>query len=183
MILTRKGLKVLEFNARFGDPETQVLLPRLKSDLFPILYHAAAGSLSSLAPPVWLSEAAVCVVMASGGYPGKYEKNKRISGLEKAKEVEQTFVFHAGTALEETVLLLREAGFKLTAWDLSLESAVKSLQPHRASQIRRRSYGRYRLPGTAPGLIVNIILLLKRPGGVSILLNSPRLAFSCRLFV
>ena len=126
LILTRKGLKVLEFNARFGDPETQVLLPRLKSDLFPILYHAAAGSLSSLAPPVWLSEAAVCVVMASGGYPGKYEKNKRISGLEKAKEVEQTFVFHAGTALEDDCIVTAGGRvLNLTAWDLSLESAVK----------------------------------------------------------
>ncbi len=126
LILTSKGLKVLEFNARFGDPETQVLLPRLQSDLFPILYHAATGNLSSLAPPVWYNDAAVCVVMASGGYPGKYEKNKKISGLEKAGEVENTFVFHAGTALEDDRIVTAGGRvLNLTAWDLSLADAVK----------------------------------------------------------
>lgn len=126
LILTSRGIKVLEFNARFGDPETQVILPRLKSDLFPILYGAAKGDLSPLAPPVWHSGAAVCVVMASGGYPGKYEKNKVIYGLEKTKEIEKCFVFHAGTAFQnDRIVTSGGRVLNLTAWDLSLESAVK----------------------------------------------------------
>ncbi len=125
LILTAGGLKVLEFNARFGDPETQVLLPRLKSDLFPILYGAARGNLSTLAPPEWSADAAVSVVMASAGYPGKYEKNKVISGLEKAGEVDNTFVFHAGTALQDGRAVTSGGRvLNLTAWDRSLESAV-----------------------------------------------------------
>ena len=101
-----------------------MLLPRLKSDLFPILYHAAAGSLSSPRRSGSARRRSGCYGIR--GYPGKYEKNKRISGLEKAKEVEQTFVFHAGTALEDDCIVTAGGRvLNLTAWDLSLESAVK----------------------------------------------------------
>ena len=126
LILTPGGFKVLEFNARFGDPETQVQLPRLESDLFPILYHAAAGTLHELPQPAWRQDAAICVVLASGGYPGKYKTNKKITGLEEAKEVEQTIVFHAGTALvDKEIVTSGGRVLNLTAWDRSLESAQK----------------------------------------------------------
>ena len=92
--------KVLEFNARLGDPETQPLLMRMKSDLVPVLMATIEGRLSS--QQVEGDERpTVCVVMTSGGYPGSYEKGKVILGLEEAARVPGTFVFHAGTALKE----------------------------------------------------------------------------------
>jgi phosphoribosylamine--glycine ligase len=92
--------KVLEFNARFGDPETQPLLMRMKSDLVPVLEATLEGRLSRLEVQ-WDERPSVCVVMASGGYPGSYEKGKVISGLEEAAQVDDAFVFHAGTAFQE----------------------------------------------------------------------------------
>jgi phosphoribosylamine--glycine ligase len=102
LMLTPDGLKVLEYNCRFGDPETQVLLPRLKSDLVPLLLACAGASkLESRALPdipcEATSQSAVCVVMASEGYPGAYEKGRVITGLEEAAQTGAT-VFHAGTA-------------------------------------------------------------------------------------
>ncbi|MFH1757919.1 MAG: phosphoribosylamine--glycine ligase [Pseudomonadota bacterium] len=92
--------KVLEFNARFGDPEAQPLLMRMKSDLVPVLEATIDGNLSNLKVE-WEEGATVCVVMASQGYPGSYEKGKVISGLEKVARIPQAFVFHAGTTLKE----------------------------------------------------------------------------------
>jgi phosphoribosylamine--glycine ligase len=92
--------KVLEFNARFGDPEAQPLLMRLKSDLVPILEATIDGKLSHQKMDLE-DRSSVCVVMASGGYPGSYEKGKIISGLQEAASVRDAFVFHAGTALKE----------------------------------------------------------------------------------
>jgi phosphoribosylamine--glycine ligase len=92
--------KVLEFNARFGDPETQPLLMQMKSDLVPVLEATIEGRLSKVKVQ-WDERASVCVVMASGGYPGPYEKGKAISGLEEAAQVPDAFVFHAGTAFKE----------------------------------------------------------------------------------
>jgi phosphoribosylamine--glycine ligase len=89
--------RVLEFNTRFGDPETQPLLVRMKSDLFPVLEATTAGTLREIKIE-WDARPAVCVVMASSGYPGTYEKGKLISGLEAAEQVKEAFVFHAGTA-------------------------------------------------------------------------------------
>ncbi len=91
--------KVLEFNARFGDPETQPLLMRMKSDLVPVLEATIEGRLSKLKVQ-WDERPSVCVVMASGGYPGSYERGKVISGLEEAAQVPDAFVFHAGTAFQ-----------------------------------------------------------------------------------
>ncbi len=91
---------VLEFNARFGDPEAQPLITRMKSDLVPALLATIEGRLSST-PIEWDDRASVCVVMASGGYPGSYEKGKVIAGLEEAARLPDTFVFHAGTAFRE----------------------------------------------------------------------------------
>jgi phosphoribosylamine---glycine ligase len=89
-------LKVLEFNARFGDPETQPLLARLKSDIVPVLLACAKGDLSGIELE-WHDKAAVCVVMAAGGYPGAYEKGLPIDGLVAAAAIDGVTVFHAGT--------------------------------------------------------------------------------------
>ncbi|ABA89470.1 phosphoribosylamine--glycine ligase [Syntrophotalea carbinolica DSM 2380] len=93
-------LKVLEFNARFGDPETQPLLARLKSDIVPVLLACARGDLSGVELE-WHDKAAVCVVMASGGYPGDYAKGHAIDGLDAAAGIEDLVVFHAGTTLQD----------------------------------------------------------------------------------
>ena len=100
VMLTKAGPKVLEFNARFGDPETQVYLPRLKNDLVELLVASADGTLGKTELK-WKPEAAVCVVMASGGYPGSYAKGRIISGLDAANALPHTKVFHAGTALKD----------------------------------------------------------------------------------
>jgi len=90
-------IKTLEFNARFGDPECQPLLMRMKSDIVPILLATARGDINSINLE-WHDKAAVCVVMAAGGYPGDYRKGDLITGLDKAAAMEDLFVFHAGTA-------------------------------------------------------------------------------------
>jgi phosphoribosylamine--glycine ligase len=92
--------KVLEFNARFGDPETQPVLMRMKGDIVPILEACMKGNLSQSVIE-WDKRASVCVVMASGGYPGDYEKGKVIKGLEEVSRMKDVFVFHAGTALKD----------------------------------------------------------------------------------
>ena len=91
--------KVLEFNARFGDPENQAVIPRLKSDIVPVMQACIDGTLDKVQLE-WTDGPAVCVVIASGGYPGEYEKGKVISGLEAAGAMENVIVFHAGTARE-----------------------------------------------------------------------------------
>ena len=97
LMITDAGPKVLEFNCRFGDPEAQVLLPRLKSDLVPLLIACIDGTLEQHADVQWHDEAAACVVMASGGYPDPYETGEVITGLEDAAAIEGVTVFHAGT--------------------------------------------------------------------------------------
>jgi phosphoribosylamine--glycine ligase len=96
LIITSKGPRVLEFNCRFGDPETQALLPRMKSDLLPLLEATIDGRIDQCAIE-WDTRAAVTVVLASGGYPGKYETGKTISGLEDAARLQDVQIFHAGT--------------------------------------------------------------------------------------
>ena len=95
LMLTAEGPKVLEFNCRWGDPETQVLVRRLSSDLMPLLEATADGTLSEVSSE-WDARSAVCVILASGGYPGSYEKGQVISGLDAAGELEGVKVFHAG---------------------------------------------------------------------------------------
>jgi phosphoribosylamine--glycine ligase len=103
VILTESGPELLEYNCRFGDPETQVVLPRLQGDFAAALLTASEGRLSDV-DLTWRDEACVCVVMASGGYPGAYEKGKPVRGVEAAEEVEGVTVFHAGTAMCDGVL-------------------------------------------------------------------------------
>ncbi|HEY3931291.1 MAG TPA: phosphoribosylamine--glycine ligase [Verrucomicrobiae bacterium] len=97
IMLTKSGAKVLEFNARFGDPETQVYLTRLENDLVELLDASVSSTLDKIELK-WKSAASVCVVMASGGYPGNYEKEKPIRGLGDAAKLPGVKVFHAGTA-------------------------------------------------------------------------------------
>lgn len=99
LMLTKSGPKVLEFNARFGDPETQVYLTRLENDLVELLDASVSGTLAQMEMK-WSPQASVCVVMASGGYPGSYAKGKPILGLTEASKLPNTTVFHAGTALK-----------------------------------------------------------------------------------
>lgn len=100
LMLTPKGMKVIEYNARFGDPETQVVLPRLKSDLMEIFEACAEGTLDKVNVE-WEDNGTACVVLASGGYPESYTKGYEITGLEEAKKAENIVVFHAGTALKD----------------------------------------------------------------------------------
>ena len=96
LMIKGDSVKVVEFNCRFGDPETQVVLPLLDSDLVQIMLACATGTLDA-SMVKWKNQATVCVVMASGGYPGSYENGKVITGLKEAGALENVVVFHAGT--------------------------------------------------------------------------------------
>ena len=100
LMMTQGGPRVLEYNVRFGDPETQPILMRLKSDLLDIMLAVCDGKLSTVNLE-WDPRPAVCVVMSSGGYPGDYEKGKVIEGLDEAGKMKDVFVFHAGTAARD----------------------------------------------------------------------------------
>jgi phosphoribosylamine--glycine ligase len=97
-------VKVLEFNARFGDPETQPVMARLDTDLIEIIDAILAGKLAKIEIK-WKPESAVCVIMASGGYPGKYEKGKEIKGLENAAGHKNVMVFHSGTSMKNSKIV------------------------------------------------------------------------------
>ncbi|HEU5353303.1 MAG TPA: phosphoribosylamine--glycine ligase [Actinocrinis sp.] len=98
LALTKRGLRVIEFNARFGDPETQVVLPLLKSPLAQLLHHAATGTLSEVEPLQWHDGAAVTVVLAASGYPGAPRGGDRITGIDAAEATGAVTVYQAGTA-------------------------------------------------------------------------------------
>lgn len=100
LMLTQHGLYVLEFNCRFGDPETEVLLPLLQTDLFDIMQACCAGRLADLSVQ-WAPQTAVTVVAASRGYPGSYAKGLPITGLPQAAQQPGVTVFHAGTRASE----------------------------------------------------------------------------------
>jgi phosphoribosylamine--glycine ligase len=104
LMVTPDGPRVLEFNCRFGDPETQVILPRLKSDLLELLEATIDGTLEGRTIE-WDERAAVTVVLASGGYPDKYETGKPIRGLEAAAEATDVYIFHAGTQKKDGVVV------------------------------------------------------------------------------
>ena len=136
LMLTNQGPKVLEYNARFGDPECQPLMMRLQSDLFEILDAAVDGRLEEIAPPTWSSDAAVCVVMAADGYPGSYARGRPIRGLDEAAAVPGVEVFHAGTATLDgqvvtdggRVLGVTARGASLAAAKLQAYTAVKAIR-------------------------------------------------------
>ena len=125
LMMTEKGVKVIEYNARFGDPETQVVLPRLKTDLVEIMEAVIDERLHELNIE-WEDNAAVCVVMASGGYPVKYQSGYEITGLDKVAEHNDLTVFHAGTKLDGDKLVT--AGGRvlgITAVGANLDAAIK----------------------------------------------------------
>ncbi|GAB4240956.1 MAG: phosphoribosylamine--glycine ligase [Acidobacteriota bacterium] len=125
LMLTAEGPKVLEYNVRFGDPEAQAVLPRLDSDLGEILAAVAEGNLAGVEPR-WKPGAAVCVVLASRGYPGAYQTGREITGIEAAEADPQTVVFHAGTRREDGRLVT--AGGRVlgvTSWDGDLPAAIR----------------------------------------------------------
>jgi phosphoribosylamine--glycine ligase len=122
VMLTKSGPKILEFNARFGDPETQVYLTRLENDLVELLDASVNGTLSHQTLK-WSSDASVCVVMASGGYPGNYPKGKVITGLEAANTLPNTKVFHAGTVLKDGQIVTNGGRvLGVTAWGKDLKT-------------------------------------------------------------
>jgi phosphoribosylamine--glycine ligase len=136
LMVTNQGIKVLEYNVRFGDPECQPLLVRLNSDLLDLLEATADGRLDEISPPQWDPRPAVCVVMASEGYPGKYERGQPIRGLEEAAKLPDVKVFHAGTATSNggvvtdggRVLGVTALGNSISAAKLQAYTAVKCIR-------------------------------------------------------
>ena len=110
LMMTKQGPKVLEYNVRFGDPECQPLLMRLKTDLVDIFEALIDGKLDQIVPLEWDARSAVCVVMASKGYPGEYEKGFPIQGLKDAANVPNSKVFHAGTAFNDSGEIVNNGG-------------------------------------------------------------------------
>ncbi len=109
IMVTNDGPKVLEFNVRFGDPEAQAILPRFKGDFYELMYSAATSGINRQMVN-WSSQQCVCVVLASKGYPGSYEKGKVIKGLEKFNQSSDVIVFHAGTSCDERGRIVTSGG-------------------------------------------------------------------------
>lgn len=136
LMLTNQGPKVLEFNVRFGDPECQPLLMRLKTDLVDVIEAAIDGRLDEIGPLEWDPRPALCVVMASEGYPGRYERGHEIRGLDAAATLNDVQVFHAGTTLRDNkvvtsggrVLGVTAIGESLSTAKLNAYSAVKKIR-------------------------------------------------------
>lgn len=125
LMITADGPKVLEFNSRFGDPETQVVLPLMKADLVEVIKAVCSGKLSKIKCEHF-QRSAVCVVMASGGYPGSYEKGKEILGLDRLYD-DNVFVFHAGTRKEKNKIVTNGGRvLGVTAWADTLEEALNT---------------------------------------------------------
>ncbi len=140
LMITNQGVKVLEYNVRFGDPECQPLLMRLQSDLVDLLEATVDGRLDEIAPPQWDPRPAVCVVMASEGYPGNYERGHAVRGLEDAAKVPDVKVFHAGTKMKDGQVVT-DGGrvFGVTALGTSISAA--KLQAYTAVKCIRFSGG------------------------------------------
>jgi phosphoribosylamine--glycine ligase len=136
LMITKQGLRVLEYNVRFGDPECQPLMMRLQSDLVDVLEATADGRLAEAPPMKWDPHPAVCVVMASEGYPGNYTKGHVIRGLTEAASVPDAKVFHAGTQLRDgqavtsggRVLGVTALGSSIAAAKLQAYTAVKCIR-------------------------------------------------------
>jgi phosphoribosylamine--glycine ligase len=126
LMITERGPQVLEFNCRFGDPETQVVLPRMDFDLVDAAEATIDGSLDRL-PLTWKGQAAVCVVMAAGGYPGPYERGRSIAGLKEAAKSDKVCVFHAGTRRNASGQIVTDGGRVLgvTALGETIEKAAR----------------------------------------------------------
>src|SRR5262245_58375011 len=136
LMITNQGPKVLEFNVRFGDPECQTLMVRLQSDLIELMEAVVDDRLDRAAPPQWDPRPAVCVVMASAGYPGNFERGMPIRGLDEAAKIPDVKVFHSGTATADgkvvtnggRVLAVTALGNSIPAAKLSAYTAVKQIR-------------------------------------------------------
>ena len=136
LMLTKQGPKVLEFNVRFGDPECQPVLMRMQSDLLDIIEATLDGKLDEVEPLRWDPRPSICVVMASQGYPGSYERGLPIRGLEEAAKLEDVKVVHAGTKLVDgkvmtnggRVLGITAMGNTISAAKLQAYKAVKCIR-------------------------------------------------------
>ena len=127
LMITGEGPKLIEYNARFGDPECQVVMRRLQSDLMPILMAAEAGELDKIKDVSWFTEPVVNVVLASQGYPGKYRKGTVIKGVETANERDDVVVFHAGTKRDGQKLKSNGGRvLNITASGETIQDAVKA---------------------------------------------------------
>ncbi|MET0556970.1 MAG: phosphoribosylglycinamide synthetase C domain-containing protein, partial [Vicinamibacteria bacterium] len=125
LMMTDAGPKVLEYNARFGDPETQVIMARMKSDIVPVLKGVADGQLGDVKME-WTKEPAVCVVLAAGGYPNEVETGKEVKGLAALKGLPDLQVFHAATALRDgKVVTVGGRVLGITALGQNLDAAVQ----------------------------------------------------------
>ena len=137
IMMTYQGPKVLEFNCRFGDPECQPLLMRLKTDLLELLNAAVDGRLDQLPPLEWDPRPAVCVVMAAKGYPGRYDKGQVIRGLVDADKLPDVKVFHAGTCVDANGTVVTSGGRVLGVTALGESISVAKLNAYRGvKQIR-----------------------------------------------
>ena len=126
LMMTKDGPKVLEFNVRFGDPETQAILPRLNIDLIEVMQAVIDEKLNKIKLN-WTKDSCVCVVVSSGGYPGKYQKEKEITGLDGLKNIDGVVVFHAGTKLSEDKVLTNGGRvLGVTALGANIEAAIKN---------------------------------------------------------
>jgi len=132
LMITKQGPRVLEYNVRFGDPECQPLLMRMRGDLLPVLDAAASGRLDQIDPPTWDPRPAVCVVMASEGYPGRYAKGHAIRGLDEADAMEDVKVFHAGTKLDDAGQVVTAGGRVLGVTALGTSIAVAKRRAYEA---------------------------------------------------
>ena len=152
IIMTKEGPKVIEYNARFGDPETQVVLPRLKTDLLDVFLAVIEGKLDKIEVE-WDAKPTVCIVMASGGYPGKYENGKVITGIKEAEKLDEVVVFHAGTELKNNQVVTnggRVLGVTASGADLrqAVDKAYKAVslikfdKEHHRTDIARRAFNR-----------------------------------------
>ena len=128
LMMTEDGPKLIEYNARFGDPECQVIMRRLQSDIMDIFIAAESEALKDIEPPVWFDDPVVNVVMATNGYPGAYEKGSAISGIRDAETHDGVIVFHAGTAREDNGALIASGGrvLNITAQAETLEAAAQA---------------------------------------------------------
>ena len=131
LMLTPEGPKVVEFNCRFGDPETQVILPRLKSDVVAAMMATVDGALGHFSMR-WDDRSAVTVVMASDGYPGDYEKGSPIKGLDAVAKIDDTMVFHAGTRITADGAVLADGGRVLAVTGMGDDAAMARDATYRA---------------------------------------------------
>lgn len=127
LMMTKEGPKLIEYNVRFGDPECQVLMRRLGTDIMDLFLAASGGTLDKVEAPAWLDDPVVNVVMAANGYPGKYKKGTMIKGLETANMMDGVQVFHAGTKIDDKDRLVSNGGrvLSVTASGETVAQAVE----------------------------------------------------------